>query len=89
MVKLVPLPKETFTSLVTVIKARKRPAKEEKQGEKTNYKKGERQKATETGLSCTWVWLTDAELIDVLLIYLFKIVLSQCKDHSIIYFSIY
>ena len=31
-VKLVPLPKETFTSLVTVIKARKCPAKEEKTG---------------------------------------------------------
>ena len=50
MVKLVTLPKETFTSLVTVIKARKRPAKEEKTGEKTNYKKGEREKAAETGL---------------------------------------
>ena len=32
MVKLVPLPKETFTSLVTVIKPRKCPAKEEKTG---------------------------------------------------------
>ena len=31
-VKLVPLPKETFTSLVAVIKARKCPAKEEKTG---------------------------------------------------------
>ena len=34
MVKLVPLPKETFTPLVTVIKARKCPAKEEKTGGK-------------------------------------------------------
>ena len=33
-VKLVPLPKETFTPLVTVIKARKCPAKEEKTGGK-------------------------------------------------------
>lgn len=63
MVKLVPLPKETFTSLVTVIKARKCPAKEEKTGGKTNYKKGEREKATETGLSSTWVWLTDTEFM--------------------------
>ena len=34
MVKLVPLPKETFTPLVAVIKARKCPAKEEKPGGK-------------------------------------------------------
>ena len=63
MVKLVPLHKETFTSLVTVIKARKCPPKEEKTGEKTNYKKGEREKATETGLSSTWVWLTETEFM--------------------------
>ena len=43
MVKLVQLPKKTFTSLVTVIKARKCPEKEEKMGNKTNYKKGERE----------------------------------------------
>ena len=63
MVKLVPLPKETFTPLVTVIKAKKCPPKEEKTGEKTNYKKGEREKATETGLSSTWVWLTGSEFM--------------------------
>ena len=34
MVKLIPLPKETFTPLVAVIKARKCPAKEEKPGGK-------------------------------------------------------
>ena len=64
MVKLVPLPKETFTPLVAVIKARKCPAKEEKPGgEKINYKKGEREKATETGVSSTWVWLTGSEFM--------------------------
>ena len=63
MVKLVPLCKETFTSHVTVIKARKCPAKEEKTQGKTNYKKGKREKATETGLSSTWVWLTGSEFM--------------------------
>ena len=44
MVKLVPLPKETFTPLVTVIKARKCPAKEEKTGGKNKlYKRQARE----------------------------------------------
>ena len=63
MVKLVSLPKETFTSHATVIKARKCPEKEEKTRGKTNYKKGEREKATEAGLSSTWVWLTVSEFM--------------------------
>ena len=49
MVKLVPLPKETFTPLVTVIKARKCPAKEEKTGGKKIIKKASERKLLKLG----------------------------------------
>ena len=61
-VKLVPLPKETFTSLVTVIKAKNAQQKKKKRG-KTNYKKGKREKATDTGVSSIWVCLTGSEFM--------------------------
>ena len=50
MVKLVPLHKETFTSLVTVIKARKCPPKEEKtEGKKQIIKKASERKVLKLG----------------------------------------
>ena len=49
MVKLVPLPKETFTSLVIVIKARKCPAKEKNRGKKQIIKKASERKLVELG----------------------------------------
>jgi len=50
VVKLVPLPKETFAPLVTVIKARKCPAKEEKTGRKKQIiKKASKRKLLKLG----------------------------------------
>ena len=61
------------------------PSKRRKNGEKQIIKKASERKLLKLaefrmGLA-HWQW------IYVLLIYLFKIVLSQCKDHSIIYFK--